>query len=100
MRIRLLDRLRDGDATVHKLQETLRTSQQNVSEHLGVLLSAGMVSRTKQGTSTQYTIADQGVFELCDQVCGGLRRQITDLGALLQTGRPHDRTRRRSPNEP
>src|SRR5690349_24351808 len=64
MRIKLLDRLRDGDATVHELRETLGASQQNVSKHLGVLLGAGMVSRTKQGTSARYAIADEGVFTL------------------------------------
>jgi DNA-binding transcriptional ArsR family regulator len=86
MRIRLLDRLRDGGATVHELQEAVGASQQNVSKHLGVLLQAGMVARTKRGTSSVYAIADDGVFELCDQVCGGLRRQIAELDAILQGG--------------
>ena len=49
MRIRLLDRLRDGDATVRQLQEATGASQQNVSKHLAVLLAAGLVSRTKDG---------------------------------------------------
>lgn len=84
MRIRLLDQLRDGEATVQELQEALGVSQQNVSKHLGVLLNAGMVARTKRGTSSLYSIADPAVFELCDQVCGGLRRQVSDLDALLQ----------------
>jgi DNA-binding transcriptional ArsR family regulator len=86
MRIKLLDRLRDGEATVGQLQEALGASQQNVSKHLGVLLQAGMVSRTRQGTSSVFAIADEGVFELCEQVCGGLRRQLSELDALLQGG--------------
>ena len=86
MRIKLLDRLRDGEATVGELQRALGASQQNVSKHLGVLLQAGIVSRTKQGTSSVFAIADQGVFELCEQVCGGLRRQLTELDTLLQGG--------------
>jgi DNA-binding transcriptional ArsR family regulator len=84
MRIKLLDRLRDGDASVHELQEALGASQQNVSKHLGVLLSAGMVTRTKRGTSARYAVADEGVFALCEQVRGGLRRQISELDAILQ----------------
>jgi DNA-binding transcriptional ArsR family regulator len=82
MRIRLLDRLREGDATVGELVEAVGASQQNVSKHLGVLLAAGMVSRTKQGTASRYAIAD-GVFELCDLVCGGLRRQVAELDAIV-----------------
>lgn len=84
MRIMLLDRLRDGEATVGELQESTGASQQNVSKHLGVLLGAGMVSRTKRGTSSIYAIADVGVFELCQLVCGGLRRQLSELDLILQ----------------
>jgi DNA-binding transcriptional ArsR family regulator len=84
MRIKLLDRLRDGDATVLELQQAVGASQQNVSKHLGVLLTAGIVSRAKRGTSSLYSIADPGVFELCDQVCGGLRRQVSELDAILK----------------
>ncbi len=86
MRIKLLDRLRDGDATVGELQEALGASQPNVSKHLGILHGAGMVSRTKHGTRTVYSISDPSVFELCEQVCGGVRRQLQDLEAILQTG--------------
>ena len=84
MRIRLLDHLRGGDATVGELQDALGASQQNVSKHLGILLSAGMVARTKQGNHARYSISDPGVFDLCDQVCGGVRRQLQDLEAILQ----------------
>jgi DNA-binding transcriptional ArsR family regulator len=84
-RIRLLDRLRDGDATVHELHEAIGGTQQNVSKHLGVLHSAGLVTRTKHGTSARYAIADDGVFALCDRVCGGLRKQAADLDALLHS---------------
>jgi len=86
MRIRLLDRLREGDASVGELQDALGASQQNVSKHLGILYSAGMVTRAKEGNRTVYAIGDPGVFELCDQVCGGVRRQLDELGAILGTG--------------
>ena len=86
MRIKLLDQLRDGDATVSELQAALGASQQNISKHLGILHGAGMVTRTKDGNHTRYSIADEGVFELCEQVCGGVRRQLDELDALLQSG--------------
>src|SRR5450755_1148957 len=84
MRIKLLDRLRDGEATVGELQEALGASQQNVSKHLRILHAAGMVSRTKDGNHARYAISDPSVFELCDQMCGSVRRQMTELGAILQ----------------
>jgi DNA-binding transcriptional ArsR family regulator len=83
MRIRLLDHLRAGPATVSDLGDALETSQQNVSKHLGVLLQAGIVSREKRGNHAIYSIADPSVFELCEQVCGGLRRRIDELEGVV-----------------
>jgi DNA-binding transcriptional ArsR family regulator len=86
MRIRLLDALREAPATVQELQEATGASQQNVSKHLGVLLRSGLVSRSKEGNFSVYAIADEAVFELCEQVCGGLRRQLDELDAVLSGG--------------
>lgn len=83
MRIRLLDCLRDSDASVSELQEALGASQQNISKHLGILHAAGMLGRTKQGNTGRYAISDPTVFELCDQVCGSVSRQLRDLDAIL-----------------
>jgi DNA-binding transcriptional ArsR family regulator len=83
MRIKLLDRLRDGDATVGQLQKALGASQQNISKHLAILRSAGMIDRSKAGNQVRYTISDPGVFELCEQVCSGARRQLEQLDAIL-----------------
>ena len=86
MRIRLLDALREAPASVQELQVATNASQQNVSKHLGVLLRSGLVSRRKEGNFSLYEIADEGVFELCEQVCGGLRRQLDELDSLLPGG--------------
>jgi DNA-binding transcriptional ArsR family regulator len=83
MRIKLLDRLRDGGLSVGELQEALGASQQNLSKHLGILHAAGMVSRTKAGNRTIYAISDPMVFELCETVCGGFQRRLDALGAIL-----------------
>jgi DNA-binding transcriptional ArsR family regulator len=86
MRIRLLDALREAPATVQEVQRATGASQQNVSKHLGMLLRSGLVSRRKEGNFSLYAIADEGVFELCEQVCGGMRRQLADLDSLLPGG--------------
>lgn len=86
MRIRLLDALRERPATVQGLQQATGSSQQNVSKHLGVLLRSGLVSRSKDGNFAIYAIADQSVFDLCELVCGGLRRQLDELDGLVPGG--------------
>ena len=84
MRIRLLDRLRDGEASVSELAETLDASQQNVSKHLSVLADSGIVGRRKAGNHVYYRIVDEAVFALCDQVCGSVHEQLRALSALVE----------------
>src|SRR5918997_2041262 len=79
MRIRLLDALRDGPLTIHELTEALGASQQNISKHVGVLAQAGIVAREKDGNRVRCSIADDTIFELCELVCGGLRRRVSEL---------------------
>ena len=84
MRIRLLDRLREGEASVNGLAEALGASQQNVSKHLAVLAEAGIVGRRKSGTHVYYRIVDEGVFALCEQVCGSVQQQLRALNELVE----------------
>lgn len=86
-RIRILDLLRDSELTVTEITEALGTSQQNASKHLGVLLQAGILARRKDGNSSIYSILDKGVYELCEQVCGGLQLQLAELTALVHGAR-------------
>jgi DNA-binding transcriptional ArsR family regulator len=83
LRVRALDLLRDQELSVTALAEQLGTSQQNLSKHLAVLVDAGMVARRKDGTHVYYRIADEGVFALCEQVCGSLQSQLATLSKLV-----------------
>ena len=86
MRIRLLDALRDGELSVQELADAVDASQQNVSKHLGVLHGAGIVSRRRDGNRALYGIADDSVFALCENVCGGIQRQLAELDQILSGG--------------
>lgn len=87
IRIRLLEHLLEGEATVGELVKATGTTQQNVSKHLGVLLQAGIVARRKAGTAAFYSVADESVFRLCEDVCESLERQLGELGDLLAESR-------------
>lgn len=82
-RIKLLDRLREGEASVTELTSAIGTTEQNISKHLGVLHREGIVARCKRGNFSYYSIADDGVFALCQDVCGGLHRQLESLSAIV-----------------
>ncbi|HVA31477.1 MAG TPA: metalloregulator ArsR/SmtB family transcription factor [Gaiellaceae bacterium] len=83
MRIRLLDRLRDGEASVSELAQAFGASQQNVSKHLSVLADVAIVARRKDGNHVYYRIVDEGVFALCDEVCGSVHQQLQTLNELV-----------------
>ena len=76
MRIKLLDRLREGEATVGELSEAIGASQQNVSKHLTVLADVGILGRRKDGNRAYYRIVDDGVVRLCEEVCGSVQQQL------------------------
>ena len=82
-RIKLLDLLREREASVQELAEAIGSTQQNVSKHLGVLRQEGIVRRTKRGNFSYYSIADEGVFVLCEHVCGSLERQLDSLREIV-----------------
>jgi DNA-binding transcriptional ArsR family regulator len=83
MRIKLLDCLRDGEATVLELTAATGATQQNVSKHLGVLHHAGVVGRRKEGNHVHYRIADETVFAVCEQVCGSVQRHVAALSEIV-----------------
>lgn len=84
MRVRLLDQLRDGEASVNELAAQLGASQQNVSKHLTVLADVGIVGRRKDGNHVYYRIVDEGVLSLCEQVCGSMQTHLAALTALVE----------------
>lgn len=82
-RLSVLNELRVGPRSVTDLIEATGLSQANLSKHLQVLHGHGFVSRQREGLFTIYELADRSVFELCDIMCGQLKRrageQITRL---------------------
>lgn len=76
MRLRILDALRDGEATVGEIVEHTGAGQANVSRHLNLLYRQGLVARRKDGLNVYYRIADPAIFRLCDVVCSSLEEQV------------------------
>ena len=69
-RLRILDSLRGGPRTVTQLVEETRLRQANVSKHLAILRSLGLVNRRREGELVYFTVADVRLSSLCDLMCG------------------------------
>jgi hypothetical protein len=48
------------------------------------LADVGIVGRRKAGNHVHYRIVDEGVFALCDQVCGSVQQQLRALNELVE----------------
>jgi DNA-binding transcriptional ArsR family regulator len=64
VRIAILERLVQGDRTVHELQEALGLEQPVVSQQLAVLRTSNIVAGRKAGVSVRYTVRDPLVGDL------------------------------------
>lgn len=76
LRLKILDALRNEPLNVGELTLRLGCSQANVSKHLSVLMTTGLVARETRGTSAYYRFADPEVYQLCDLVCGQVGRRL------------------------
>jgi DNA-binding transcriptional ArsR family regulator len=74
--LRLL--LNDAELNVGEVAARLGASQANVSKHLRILHSAGIISRRTEGTAAYYRITDPSLTQLCDLVCGRIREQVAE----------------------
>ncbi len=63
-RLELLDLLAQAPRTVDALARASAQSTANASQHLQALHAAGMVTRTREGTSTRYALAGDEVLSL------------------------------------
>jgi DNA-binding transcriptional ArsR family regulator len=72
-RLHILHALRSGPSTVTELVHATRLGQTNVSKHLAVLRSVGLVERHRDGLFVHYAVADPRLYTLCDLMCDQLR---------------------------
>ena len=75
-RLKILNLLRQGEHNVGELAERCGYTSANVSRHLALLTSQGLVARETRGTSVYYRIADESIYALCDFVCEKIARLL------------------------
>lgn len=85
-RLKLIRALESGEQSVTELMAATGLTQANTSRHLQGLAQAGILGRRKVGLSVRYFIADPGIFELCQHVCGSIKTQLSrGVGAFVRS---------------
>jgi ArsR family transcriptional regulator len=89
-RLEIVHRLAQGPCEVGRLAEELGISQPNVSQHLAVLRSAGVVDSEREGREMRYRLTDPDVVVACNVMRGVLQRRLTRLGRLSHLDQADD----------
>lgn len=76
MRLRILMALKEGEKNVTELVETTGGTQANISRHLQSLTEGGILARRKEGLNVYYSVGDESIYHLCDNVCGSLQKRL------------------------
>jgi DNA-binding transcriptional ArsR family regulator len=81
-RLEILHTLANGPMEVGRVAELIGATQPNVSQHLAVLRSAGVVEAERDGREVRYRLADPDVMVACGVMRGVLERRLTRLGEM------------------
>ena len=82
-RLDILHRLAEGPCEVGRLAEELGVAQPNVSQHLAVLRSAGLVEAEREGREVRYRLTDPDVMIACSVMRRVLERRLDRLAGLV-----------------
>ncbi len=83
-RLQILDRLGQGELSVSDLQEVLGISKTNMSQHMAVLKSVGVLSTRREGKQVYCSLAIPEVKQACQLIHKVLRAQIAAGHRLIQ----------------
>ena len=83
-RLEILHLLAREPMEVSRLADELGMSQPNVSQHLAVMRSVGVVEAERSGRDVRYRLVDPDIVAACSLIRGVLQRRLNrlaDLGA-------------------
>ena len=75
-RLEILNALQDGEISVADLVRKLRLPKGNVSQHLAVLRSRGVVSARREGLNVYYRVANPKIIRACNLMREVLTEQL------------------------
>jgi len=78
-RLEIIHLLAEGPREVGRLAEELGISQPNVSQHLALMRSAGVVEAERDGREVRYKLSDPEIIVACETMRGVLVRRLSRI---------------------
>jgi ArsR family transcriptional regulator len=85
----ILEALREEELTVNELIEKTEISQSNLSQHLAILRSKGIVQSRREGTSIYYSIANKKIIKAYDLVSQVLMESLASQNKTIKEALEH-----------
>jgi ArsR family transcriptional regulator len=82
----ILDTIRGGELTVSELIERTGISQANLSQHLAILRSKGVVKTRRDGNNIYYSISNIKIIEAYDLISEVLEDSTTSREKAIKEG--------------
>lgn len=87
----ILDSLREKESTVNELTETTGISQSNLSQHLAILRSKGIVRARRDGTNIYYSITNKKIIKAYDLVSQVLMESLASQNKTVKDAMEHNK---------
>lgn len=82
-RLEIIHALKDGEKTVTELVEILGVPKANVSQHLAVMRTKGVLVNRRVGVNIYYSISNSKVIQACTLMKEVLTEQMRERSKLL-----------------
>jgi len=82
----ILDTIRNGEMTVSELIKKTGIRQANLSQHLAILRSKGVVSTRRDGNNVHYSLSNLKIIEAYDLISEVLEDSATSRDKTIREG--------------
>ena len=82
-RLEILNTLRDREMRASELIEKIGLSKANLSQHMSILKSKGVVLTRREGINIYYRISNSKIIQACDLMRGVLLEQLKEKGKMV-----------------
>ena len=83
-RLEVLDLLRDKERSVTELIEKTKLSQANISQHLSIMKSKGIVASSRKGKNIYYKLTNPKIIKAFDIIREVLTERLRQNGKIVR----------------
>lgn len=80
----IIDTIRDKEMTVSEIVEKTGVSQANISQHLSILRSKGIMQSRRQGNSIYYSLSNLKILKAYDLISEVLLESLSNRNKTIE----------------